>query len=355
MRLIVTHPSRSIKTPPCCSTSRFIVCNPGRPWPPPWSFSNNSAAAACYRWTRYCHTDVNQVRPWPLTEVVRRERRCCSLPLTRCCPTDVATRPSRPPTVSRSPTTPLLLPTADPLLPHRCRLGLSRPLPRSFTGSAAAVTYSGPAEAPPMSPRSVPASPRPFTGSAAAATYSGPPSAAPTDGRPCHPRLTAPPMITGEVAAAACCRPAAAQPMSQSWPSRLTPQPMITDSSRCCGLLRSHRCCPTDDAHAVPGWHHRRWSPMQPLLRPVVPPLLPNRWRPCRPGWQHRRWSPMQLLLRPVEPPLLPHRCRTCRPRLTPPPMITDAAAAAVCCALAAAPPMSPEQTPATCADARWK
>ena len=103
---------------------------------------------------------------------------------------------------------------------------------------------------------------------------------------------------------------------------------------------------------------HRRCSPAAPLLLPAAVPPLPHRCRAGRPG-RHRRCSPMQhccccgppMITDAAAAPLLPHRCRPCRPRLTAPPMITDAAAAAA--RPAAAPPMSPEKPPATCADAR--
>ena len=110
MRLIVTHPSCSIKTLPCCSTSRFIVCHPGRPGPLPWSFTGSAAADA------------------------RRGRRC---------------RPGCPgPYRGRSLAAPLLMPAADADVAQAVPAS-----PRPFADSTAAATYRGPAITLPMSPR----------------------------------------------------------------------------------------------------------------------------------------------------------------------------------------------------------
>ena len=118
MRLIVTHPSCSIKTPPCCTTSRFIVCHPGQPGP----HRDRSPAAPLLLPTADpadCPTDVTQAVPGPLRGRSPAAPLLCATLLRT---TDIAQ--AVPASYrDRSPAAPLLLPTADPLKPHRCHPG----------------------------------------------------------------------------------------------------------------------------------------------------------------------------------------------------------------------------------------
>ena len=257
-------------------------------------------------------TDVATGRPG-LSEAVHRQHRCCYLPWTRYCPTDVI--PGRPgPYRGRSPAAPLLVPAAD------------TDVAQAVPAPTVVVQRQRRCLCPPRTPMS----PRPS--------------------RPLRGRSPTAPLLP------------AADP-----PSQLPPW-SFTDSTAADPLL-PRRC-----QSGRPG-RHRRCSPAAPLLLPAAVPPLPHRCRAGRPG-RHRGCSPTAPLLLPAADPLLPpievvhrhHRCccppplplTRCAPpmptrpsRLMAPPMITDAAAAAVCCAPAAAPPMSPEKPPATCADAR--
>ena len=313
MRLIVTHPSCSIKTPPCCSTSRFIVCHPGRPGP----HRDRSAAtplllpAANPLLSHRCH----QGRPGPhrgrspgapllllpaadpllphrcqpdcpgLSEAIHRQHCCCCLPRSHHCPTDVTQDvPTSTVVVHRQRR--CWCPPRTPMSPRPPR---PPPLPWSFTGSAAAYARRG--------HRCRPGRPDSYRGRSPAAPLLVP--TADTDVAQAVPAFPRP--FADSTAAAACRGPTTAPPMSHRT-SR--PPPWSFTGSAAAGAHRGHRCRPG---------------------RPGPSTVVVHRQRRC--------WCPPRT---PMSP----------RPsRLTAPPMITDAAAAA--------PPMSPEKPPATCADAR--
>ena len=334
MRLIVTHPSCSIKTPPCCSTSRFIVCHPGRPGP----HRDHSAAtplllpAANPLLSHRCH----QGRPGPHR--------------------------------GRSPGAPLLLlllllPAADPLLPHRYQPG--RPdLHRGRSPAALPLTARGPMKL----HRCHQGRPGPYRGCSPAAPLLVP--AADTD----VAQVVPVPTVVVHRQHHCWCPPRT--PMSPR-PSR--PLPWSFTGSAAADARRGHRCRPSRPglSEAVRRQHcccrqrtavtaptvvvhrqHRRWPAVAPPM-----PIRPSRPPPtlftgsaaaaaCRgptaaPSMSRRPSRPPPTLFTgstaattrlPAAPPMSP---------MSPPTDSTaDATAAAACCRPAAAPPMSPVKPP---------
>ena len=202
--------------------------------------------------------------PRPSTVVVHRQRRCWCPPRTPMSP-----RPSRPLPCSFTGSA-----AADARRGHRCRPGRPGPLPWSFTGSAAAGARRGPAITLPMSPRPprpptvvvhrqrrcwcpprTPMSPRPsrplpwsFTGSAAADAHRG---------RRCRPGC--PGLSEAVRRQHRCCRQRTrrhnshrgrsptAPPLTRCCPADANQAvPTATDVVHrqhcCCCLPRSHRC-----------------------------------------------------------------------------------------------------------------
>ena len=261
-------PPRSFTGSAAAGARRGHRCRPGRPGP----YRGRSPAAPLL--VPAADTDVTQAVP-ASTEAVHRQHRCCYLPWTRYCPTDV-TQAVPAPTVVVHRQRRCWCPPRTPMSPRP-----SRPLPWSFSGSAAAGARRG---------------------------------------HRCRPGR--PGLSEAVRRQHRCCRQRTRRHSSHRGRSPAAPLLLVPAADP----LLPRRC-----QSGRPG-RHRRCSPAAPLLLPAAVPPLPHRCRAGRPG-RHRGCSPAAPLLLPAADPLLPpppieavhrhHRC--CCPPAADPMCSTDA------------------------------
>ena len=262
---VVVHRQQSLLVPAADTDVAQVV--------PPSTMAVHRQHRCCYLpWTRYYPTDVTQAVPAPYRGIVHRQRRCLCPPRTPMSPRPsrslpwsftgsaaadarrgLRCRPGRPgpPTWSHRVAPPC--PPTGPAITLPMSPRPSRPLPWSFTGSAAAGARRG-HRCHPGSSRPLP---RPFTGSAAAATYGGL-AEAPTD-----VAQAVPTPYRGRSPVAPLLVPAADPLLPyRCRPGRPGPLPRPFADSAAAGARRGHRCRP-----GRPGPYRGR-SPAAPLLMP---------------------------------------------------------------------------------------